>query len=239
MRNSLNVREKRFFPKIGRYIYDSSLVLYLPFRELDGASFMSRDAYGHLCVVTGALWRPSGRYFDGTDDKVVVGDSTTLNLGTGDCTILAWIKNAETLAATSNFYAILAKHGTGAYWSFGLRGAGNYGLWLVANDGATSQSATIPSTYTSLLSDGNYHRVAVVRLNTVCDFWIDGINRGHYSTGIVTHSLTNTNTPAVGLAGFYGGGMFKGVIPEVIAHNRALTPLEMQNDYTQSKWRYR
>ena len=32
------------------YIFDSSVALYLPLCELDGTSFQSKDAYGHMCV---------------------------------------------------------------------------------------------------------------------------------------------------------------------------------------------
>jgi len=49
------------------FIFDPSLVLYLPLYQLDGWAFMSRDAYGHLCSVTGAKWTPQGRDLDEQD----------------------------------------------------------------------------------------------------------------------------------------------------------------------------
>ena len=52
------------------FIFDPSLVLYLPLGQLDGTSFVSQDAYGHLCTVTGTVWGSRGRYFDGADDLV-------------------------------------------------------------------------------------------------------------------------------------------------------------------------
>ena len=55
-----------------RFLLDPSLVLYLPLYQLDGASFMSRDAYGHLGVNYGSTWTPQGRSFDGVDDYVIV-----------------------------------------------------------------------------------------------------------------------------------------------------------------------
>ena len=55
-------------------IHDPSLVLDLPLYELDGASFMSKDTYGHLCTVTNTLWRLDGRHFAGAD---------FINCGTG------------------------------------------------------------------------------------------------------------------------------------------------------------
>ena len=57
------------------FIFDPSLVLYLPLYQPDGASFASRDAYGHLCTVTGALWTPQGRTFDGADDIIDLGNN--------------------------------------------------------------------------------------------------------------------------------------------------------------------
>ena len=52
------------------FIFDPSLVLYLPLHQRDGSSFMSKDAYGHVCTVTGAVWTPEGRLFDGVDDYI-------------------------------------------------------------------------------------------------------------------------------------------------------------------------
>ena len=81
------------------FIFDPSLVLYLPLYELDGASFISKDANGHLCTVTGALWRPNGHYFDGTDDKIDCGAGTNLAVA-NEITIEAWI-NPESLGEGS------------------------------------------------------------------------------------------------------------------------------------------
>ena len=78
------------------FIYDPSLVLYIPLHQLDGSLFMSQDAYGHLCTVTGAAWTLQGYDFDGTDDKIDCGSNTILdNLFDGGGTVLAWI-NVDT-----------------------------------------------------------------------------------------------------------------------------------------------
>ena len=71
------------------FILDPSLALYLPLRRLDGASLKSEDAYGHLCTVTGAQWRPQGRYLDG-DDHIVCGTNPALSITTGDFTLIIW-----------------------------------------------------------------------------------------------------------------------------------------------------
>ena len=71
------------------FALDPSLLLYLPLHRLDGACFKSEDAYGHLCTVTGALWTPRGRSFDG-DDHIVCGTNPALNITTGDFTLIIW-----------------------------------------------------------------------------------------------------------------------------------------------------
>ena len=74
---------------------DPSLLLHLPLHRLDGACFKSKDAYGHLCTVTGALWRPCGRRLDGEDDKIVCGTSPALNITNNDFSLLAWVYRNE------------------------------------------------------------------------------------------------------------------------------------------------
>ncbi len=73
------------------FIFDPYLKLYLPLYELDGASFMSRDAYGHLCTVTGAFWTPRGYSFDGGRDYINAGSHSVFTLGTLDWTFEFWV----------------------------------------------------------------------------------------------------------------------------------------------------
>ena len=65
-------------------------VLYLPLWKRDGASFMSDDAYGHLCTANGCLWTPQGRRLDGTDDKLTVSAASSLDC-TNALTVATWI----------------------------------------------------------------------------------------------------------------------------------------------------
>jgi len=60
------------------YGHEIGCVLYLPFRHLDGDSFMDRSVYGHLCVNHGSKWQLDGRYFDSVDDYVECGHDASL-----------------------------------------------------------------------------------------------------------------------------------------------------------------
>ena len=64
--------------EMDNFALDPYCRLYLPLWKLDGDSFMSRDAYGHLCTRYGAggapaHWTPQGWVFDGVDDYVNCG----------------------------------------------------------------------------------------------------------------------------------------------------------------------
>jgi hypothetical protein len=72
------------------FVYDPSLVFHLPLYELDGDSFISKDACGHLCTVTGAVWTPRGSDFDGLDDKITVPDHSSL-CPAGAMTLEFWL----------------------------------------------------------------------------------------------------------------------------------------------------
>ncbi|MBI2851406.1 MAG: hypothetical protein HYX80_10305 [Chloroflexi bacterium] len=79
------------------FIRDPSLMLYLPLYKRDGGAFESHDGYGHPATVSGALWRPGGRYFDGIDDKVNLPDVPALSPAS-QITLEAWFKPAQTAA---------------------------------------------------------------------------------------------------------------------------------------------
>ncbi|KKK51356.1 hypothetical protein LCGC14_3115780, partial [marine sediment metagenome] len=69
------------------------LVLYLPLWALKGSTFKSVDAYEHVNTVAGALWKPNGRDFDGSDDMVTIPNAVSTELGgASGATFLFWIK---------------------------------------------------------------------------------------------------------------------------------------------------
>jgi hypothetical protein len=72
-------------------IHDPNLVFYLSLHKTDGNSLISQDAHGHQGAVTGAVWTPQGRSFDGVDDIITVPHSPSLNVTSG-ITMALWVK---------------------------------------------------------------------------------------------------------------------------------------------------
>jgi len=211
------------------FIYDPSLVLYVPLYEGDGTSFASRDAYGHACAVTGARWRPSGHYFDGTDDRIVIAHHSAFNFGTNDFSLETWIRASSSGGAIQR---LISKQ-SAAWFFFRLIGGKTT---LSIKDGTNEQSVTGSSD----LRDDIWHHLAVTvdrDSSTGLMLSVDGeIDVVDDATGVGSIS----NTTDLQIARFSGGAeYFKGAIGEARMYRRLLTPLEMKNNYMATKWRYR
>jgi len=153
------------------------LVLYLPLYALKGSQFKSVDAYGHTCTVTGALWRPDGRLFDGADDKITCGSNVALTFASG--TIIIW---AYSTSKPNNSWLVAGRDG-GAGVGYIFLGAGetlsaSAGTKYV--DGAAGDSAPT-ATWHHLAVSGIAITLATLpfkigaRYNDLADNWMKGI----------------------------------------------------------------
>ncbi len=210
------------------FIFDPSLVLYLPLYKLDGASFMSKDAYGHLCTVTGALWTPRGRDFDGTDDYILVPHTDSIAI-TDILTILAWVKTSRTA------HMIIVGKDYREY-EIGLVQTSTR-IQVYYGDGTSNQPVALDNTPD--IWDDNFHHIGVVirKDGAGCDSIIDGNFIESVTSGALTGS--GTRNVYIGLRSSDQSINFLGTIGEVMIYNRALTPLEIQRNYLATKWRYR
>jgi len=219
------------------FVFDPSLVLYLPLYELDGSSFASRDAYGHLCTVTGALWRPNGHYFDGADDRIAVADS-----------------------AGSAFDLITAM--TYEVWVKPGNGGDNYGRFLSKTDAnpyanrkvmlgkELADETNVRWEHSDLAGGGVLNSGAgamvVDAWNHVVGTYENSGQKFIYVNGASVASATQAGTVASTAGGvlwigslFATNQNFLGDIGEVRIYNRGLTPQEIQHNYLATKWRYR
>ena len=75
-----------------RLAVDPNLVFNAPFRQLDGATFMSRDQNGISCANSLALWRLNSLLWDGADSIVDCGNDVRIaNIFDNGGTVSAWI----------------------------------------------------------------------------------------------------------------------------------------------------
>ena len=221
------------------FVFDPGLVLYLPLYELDGSSFMSRDAYGHLCTVTGALWRHRGRWFDQTDDVITIPKTAVIdNIFAGGGTIMAWINpasdgegNAGKIAEKTNgwLWAVLSEFAGAVKARFYVWRDGNDGYWDLDNRDITLNAWTrCAVTYNS------------DSVNNDPIFYINGIVAASSESGTPTDVQGDDSGDDLLIGNNAGGtGTWDGLIGGFMAKSRILTPLEMQDIYLETKWRYR
>jgi len=209
-----------------KYIYDPSLVLYLPLWKRDGLSIISDDAYGHLCTVTGALWTSQGRSFAGAE-YIDCGNPEVLKLQ-NNFTVLAWARS--TGAANQDVFSHAGETVSG--WHLTL---------------ASATRVFTGDNFIAIINDIN---PGVNPLDGVWRLW--GMDRAADNTTRLTMNGavldTDTYAGTFGMTGNFQlgrrslaqGNWLTGGIGEVWVFNRGGMPEgEMVRLYQRTKWRYK
>ncbi|MEO7310396.1 MAG: FG-GAP-like repeat-containing protein [Chitinophagaceae bacterium] len=160
--------------------------------------------------------------FDGIDDKVVVNDVNTGNIGTSATTISAWIKtNATTSASIVSKREACAQ---GSFIDFGITATGRLSVDLNDNSNVNQKLTGAKS-----VNDGQWHQVTAVRNGVALSLYIDGI----LDTSATSNSTANINNFAPLTIGSSGcetdGNFFSGQMDELKIWNTALTACDIQN----------
>ncbi len=210
------------------FIYDPSLVLYLPLYQLDGAALMSKDKHGHLGTVTGALWRPNGHYFDGTDDKIVCGTNAALGITTEDFTLLAWVNLAD---YSANHRTIIGGDSLDAvHWQV-RQTSGAIVLAKPSAALAPAANTTMPTNTWVMLGVVFNSQLASNNL----EYFFNGISDGIVS---FNHNFSG-KVNAIGVGNNGSSWPWSNLIGEAWIYKRRLNRLEIQHNYLATKWRYR
>ena len=217
------------------FIFDPSLVLYLPLYRLDGASLMSHDVYGHLGTNYGSVWTPRGRSFDGVDDFIDFGIVPSLDLVSAG-TVEIWIlptPNVNRSGIIGRF--ITTGSETGERYAIDCAGVSPYNYRFIISDGTSTNIATVAQSDVTPTANRTEHIVGT----------FDGIAVKAYVNGRLLASVAQTLTPVMGNTPLYIGkdggqwGKFRGIVGEARLYNRALTPQGVLRNYLATKWRYR
>jgi len=199
------------------------LVLYYSFDWDEGGKVTDKSGNGNDGKVQGAVWvadeMSGGAYsFNGRDNRILINNHPSLELGTGARTIGAWIKNC---GDTRDYQAIFTK-GTNPGYSFRLAPSPARAIEYFKSAGENYSFFTASHS----ISDNAWHHLAVVdRGNGTADFYKDG-------TLLETVTKTNYNSDSTGDAAIGArhdvfGQVFNGLIDEVRIYNRALSSDEI------------
>jgi len=200
-----------------------NLPLYHPI--LSASPFKSLDAYAHVCTVTGATWGSQGRIFDGTDDVINCGSAATLDALTGNMTVEAWIN--PTTYGEVDYGAVFSKETI----RLNVRPTerASFSIWVGATEkAATTATGAVPlGAWTNLVTVFNGSNVLIyANLVLVTGSATAGPIDDHSANNFLIGDTVASNK------------CFNGLIGEVRIYNRALTALEIQQNYLATKWRY-
>jgi hypothetical protein len=204
------------------FIFDPSLVLYLPLYELDGSSFRSKDAYGCVSTVTGAVWTPRGRSFDGIDDSITAPYYQGLGL-TQAVTVEAIIMPKQTKE-----YGVIVIKQTNQY-IFDLHNDYARFDFYAAASWHTQQDAS------HLISQNIWHHLCVTYDRNKVKMYDQG--ELFYSNSETTAMPSSSGQLLIN--GAIGGNALQCELGELRIYSRALNPTEIQHNYLATKWRYR
>jgi hypothetical protein len=185
-----------------------------------------------LGSVTGALWRPDGRHFDGSDDYIQVPDATSLRCPDA-VTIESWVYPLS----------ITGEQTVGCKGAMGS-GAGYAVTHSINNDGKVRfiiAWGTWPSEYTldsaRALSQDAWNHLVCSFDGTKMRIFINALQDPNTATP--SSSSAGTNNFNIGTNPGAGGSWFEGRMGELRIYCRALTHQEVQRNYLATKWRYR
>ena len=207
--------------ELDRFALDPYCKLYLPLWKLDGNSFMSKDAYGHLCTNYGSIWIPHGRSFDGVDDYVKI---ITNILKNQKVSVEAWVKTTNTGGTTITYENGNAYYG----WRSEVTTEGYAAFVVVTSTGLTAASVV------SLISviDNNWHHIVATDYETTLRIYIDGnLNNSASSATKVWDTTMYVYMGARRPEAATALSWYDGLISEVRIYSRALTPQEILDHY--------
>lgn len=214
------------------FIHNPHLVLYLPLYKLDGVSFKSHDAYGHLCTVTGATWRIQGRTMAGGDDYIAVPAHASLAI-TDKITILMWIKakasslNQTALGKSANSDWRIYENPAGS-WRFALKTAVD--TFSVASAATVTNWNLFGGTYDKDAGANNM----IPYLNGVAGTPATATGAiNDTSASVLYIGIRGDSTPPGTIQAPYNG-----IYGELWIYNRALSQPEISRIHQYTGWRY-
>jgi Concanavalin A-like lectin/glucanases superfamily/Divergent InlB B-repeat domain/Fibronectin type III domain len=213
-----------YVPAPGSGANPPNQVLALSFREGSGTAVADSSGSNHNgTLMNGPTWI-AGKFgnaisLDGSNDYVSVINSDTLNFGTGDFTIAAWIKR-QAIGAEDT---ILSKTATGSWTGGGkeffINGDDSRLSFGVFNVDEVFSTGTI-------VNDGLWHHVAVSfnSQSSTVTFFIDGVAKGGGTLGMPA----DVGGHVVKIGG-HPLHYFGGQLDEFRIFNRALSSGEVQS----------
>jgi hypothetical protein len=134
---------------------------------------LSANSTGAVISTAQSKFGGASMFFDGTNDLVTSGVSSSLALNTGNWTVEGWIYTSDDLCELINYQDYNTNNG----WAFGLRSSGRF--LFVNTDGGSSLTAMISSN--NAYANNTWTHFAVVYNSGTLTLYANGTNVGSQS----------------------------------------------------------
>jgi hypothetical protein len=185
--------------------------------------------------------------FDGSNDYVNMGNSQAGNFGTSNFSINAFFKFTSTGNNSGIFCKSIGDNPTTSYgWLLNIPGGTELGFAMATTNGGWGSSGSYSCKSTgSSINDGNWRMVTIVgdRTQTNISMYINGTLQTlqEYAGGLnlfnTVGNVTNTYNLVLGNESD-ASHPFNGNIAQASIYNRALTAVEISQNYNALKSRY-
>lgn len=203
------------------FVIDSSLKLYLPLWLLKGSKFKSVDRYQDTCEVTGALWRPNHRLFDGSDDKITHTLIEVADASAYSCDFWAY-STAGSAVMNSMYGSTSGSSDLRFYWS-----GANRRIYYYAHD--TGYQFWNVGEFISQY----HHFIIAFATDRTAILYKDGVATG----GVKTFTSTKFRWKTMGFSS--GNNVYyKGRVGEFRLYLKTLSAEEALNNFYATKFRY-
>jgi len=169
--------------------------------------------------------------FDGVNDYVSVPDDASLDFGTGNFTIEAWIKVSGAAIVSNKEYGVVNKNTTFQFtpgWgievtTYSPATGADFGIVFLITQGKWANAAKVVKT--SSMTADVWHHIAGVRNGTTIYVYFDGAEVGTKTHDDADDNVDN-NQPVI-IGGHSWGPPFPGLIDEVRISNVARTSFDL------------
>ncbi|MDO8742778.1 MAG: LamG-like jellyroll fold domain-containing protein, partial [bacterium] len=193
--------------------------------EGSGTTLTDTSGTGHTGTLTTGPTRVASQTgygqalsFDGVSGSVSVANPSTLNVGTSDFTIEAWVKRN---ALGTNQRHIFSKCGT--TWSTGCKE-----FYFNRNNQLTFGSYATGDTFSNIIADTSWHHVAATFTDSsnTLNLYVDGILATTATKALEVDGVGHVVT----VGNHQNNNTFSGLIDDFRMYSRALTLAEIQSD---------
>lgn len=187
--------------------------------------------------------------FDGANDYVTIPNNSTLNFGNGDFTINIWVKTPlSSTGEVSGWGPIVSKGCTtnalpNRWWITQLSNTVNVITFQITSDNPIIPPSTSGSFVTFLttptLTNG-WHNICATRLSSVARLYADGVlvDTDNTSAANLTNTAPLTLATTILDDGVLTGKYTSTAIANISIYNRALSLLEISQNYNANKTRF-